>query len=169
MTSTPANVAIDNLNMNFDTSQIGLEYDLNQGSSANEFDITVNTDNQLGRRRRSARFGRMYSPYLQRVTEEQDFSEAPGAAHSRSRRGFFDSHEHILNNLPPNRTIYFDCVNAEEGACVQAKFTVFNFKTGDAPIRVSLNFSVDLNVIGKYYWCLFAEMQLNSLWTFVNL
>lgn len=151
-TSTPSNVAIDNLNMHFDASQIGLEYDLNQGGSTNEFDIITHADNHIGRRKRSTRFGRMYNPYVQQVTEqEQDFSMAPTARHIRSRRGLFDSHEHILNNLPPNRTIHFDCVNAEEGACVQAKFTVFNFKTGNVPIFLTFNFSIDLNIIGEYF------------------
>lgn len=156
-TSTPSPIALENFNgMHFDASRIGLEYDLGGGQTGNEYDANANgAGDQLNlgrRRRRSARFGRMYSPYLQRVNDDvadEEYTEAAITRHNRQRRGLFDSHEHILNNLPPNRTIFFDCVNAVEGACVQAKFTVFNFKPGNMPILVSFNFSIDLNVIGK--------------------
>lgn len=138
--------------MGFDASRIGLEYDLGGGAAGatNDFDLASSGDSHLRRRRRSAtRFGRMYNPYLQqRIFEDEAYSEAP-LSHSRQRRGLFDSHEHILNNLPPNRTIHFDCVNADEGACVQSKFTVYNFRPSNVPILVSFNFSVDLNVIGE--------------------
>lgn len=157
--TTPPVIATDNFNgMQFDASRIGLEYDLSGGGqSGNEYDINGNggaDQIHLRRRRRAARFGRMYSPYLQRITGDDDdaeeqYTDAAITRHNRHRRGLFDSHEHILNNLPPNRTIFFDCVNAVEGACVQAKFTVFNFKTGNMPILVSFNFSIDLNVIGE--------------------
>lgn len=150
--TTPPNIALDNYNgMNFDASRIGLEYDLSgsNGAATNEFDLTSNTEQLRRRRRSTSRLGRLYNPYLQQLIDDHnDYSEAP---HRRTRRGLFDSHEHILNNLPPNRTIHFDCVNAEEGACVQAKFTVYNFKPSNVPVLVSFNFSIDLNVIGEFF------------------
>lgn len=171
ITSTPtSNIALDNYNgMQFDASRIGLEYDLsgNGGADvANEFDLTASVDHQSGKRRRrrsTSRLGRMYNPYAQQLyANEFTYPDMALQSHSRKRRGLFDSHEHILNNLPLNRTIYFDCVNAEEGACVQAKFTVYNFEPGNVPILISFNFSIDLNVIGKWIWIfILLDLQLD--------
>lgn len=155
ISSTPSNIALESYNgVKFDASRIGLEYDIN-GNGAPDYD-TLNNNDQLGvgRRRRSiqdkqnARNGRRYNAYLQRIIEGDDFTDAL-SGHVIRKRALFDSHEHVLNNLPLNRTIFFDCTNAEEGTCVQAKFTVYNFRTGNSPILISFNFSIDLNDIGK--------------------
>lgn len=55
----------------------------------------------------------------------------------------------ILSSLPPNRTIIFDCYDSEANLCVQAKFSVNNFKVGNIPIQIQLNFSIDLKKIDK--------------------
>lgn len=52
-------------------------------------------------------------------------------------------------NLPSSRTIYFDCQKSEQEQCLLAKLTVLNFKSGNLPILVSLNFTIDLRKIGE--------------------
>lgn len=56
----------------------------------------------------------------------------------------------FLPNLPLNRTIYFNCQNAEPGHCLQAKATLHNIKAKSSPITISLNFTIDLRKVGKF-------------------
>lgn len=147
-TSLTSNIAVDNFNgMQFDASKIGLEYDLNSGdpSSGSGYEsIGDNTDSLgVGRRRRRS-MNRYYSSYLQRIVDSQDEIGA-----SRHRRDIFNANDRLLANLPFNRTIYFDCQNAEQELCLQAKFTVLNFNAGNTPILISLNFTIDLKKVGK--------------------
>lgn len=152
-TTSSSNIAIDNYNgMQFDTSRIGLEYDLNGGNdAANTIDSIVGN-----RRKRSLEAnGRYrYNQYLNKVVEYNEFDNFGSLAlnsidHNRYRRNILTPNDGLLNNLPVNRTIYFDCQNTEQELCLQAKFTVFNFKADNSAISISLNFSIDLNKIGE--------------------
>lgn len=153
-TTTPgSNVAIDNFNgMQFDTSRIGLEYDLSGGHDASNTIDSIVGD----RRKRSveANVRRRYSHYLQKVIDDNEFDSFGSLAlnsmsNNRYRRDVLTPNDRLLNNLPVNRTIYFDCQNAEQELCIVAKFTVLNFKASDLPISISLNFSIDLSKIGE--------------------
>lgn len=136
--------------MQFDASQIGLEYDLSGGHDAGH---TVD-GGERRKRAIEANFRRHYNPYLQQVLNynemEDPFSfSLDSNIHERYRRDVSTSNDRLLKNLPINRTIYFDCQNAEEELCLQAKFTVLNFKADKTPIFISLNFSIDLSKVGK--------------------
>lgn len=137
----------DNFNgMQFDTSRIGLEYDMNGNDNGDS----------VKRRRRSIATdtaNRRYSPYMQRILEEDDFGETTVAVENfslnRLRREVATNKDAAINNLPVNRTMFFNCLNPYEEHCFQARITVLNFKAGNVPIMISLNFSIDLNKIGK--------------------
>lgn len=150
-TSSTVNVPIEDYNgMQFDASKIGLEYDFSGGSP--------NSGDGLGeRKRRSAELsnvrGAHYNPYLMKVVQANQMDDEiawDAATPYRNKRDLFNTNDPLLTNLPFNRTIYFDCQNAEQEQCLQAKFTVLNFKTGNAPILISLNFTIDLNKIGEF-------------------
>lgn len=108
-----------------------------------------NPENDISRRRRreletsiaqgSVHY-RNYNKYTQTVQEYE--------AISRRRFDLFKD-DSILSNLPVNRTILFDCNDAEAGLCVQARFSVNNFRTGNTPIFITLNFTVDLYRVGE--------------------
>lgn len=150
--STSNTPAIDYNGMQFDTSQLGLEYDLNGGQ--------VSTDempeNLAGRRRRSIEYesDSYFNPYLQRVIKTDQTGNTfiwngIDSMSSRQKRDTLNSNDHILANLPVNRTIFSDCHNTEQELCLQGKFTVTNFKANDFPILMTLNFTIDLKKIEK--------------------
>lgn len=152
--------------MSYDTAHVGMEYDLNAGSIHGRFckfynycsfnkkssykkDLS-NPENDIGRRRRreieatlaqSSVNYRNYNKYTQTVMEYQ--------AISRRRLDLFKD-DSILSNLPVNRTILFDCYDAEAGLCIKARFSVNNFRTGNTPIYITLNFTVDLSRVGEF-------------------
>lgn len=132
--------------MAFEQTKVGMDYD-HAGSMHIDMN-PINFDDPSGRRRRrrdAENAGRVtyrnYNRYTQRVTED---------VHQISRRSAYSVKDVILANLPINRTIMFDCDIAEEGQCVAARFSVHNFRVGNIPIIVALNFTVDLSKIGNY-------------------
>lgn len=139
-------VAQDNFNgMQFDASKIGLEYDL-----------TGIDNTERARRRRSIQSDsttRRYSPYMQRILESRDIEETTLALENfslgRMQRDAGVNKDAAINNLPINRTMFFNCQNPYEEHCFQARISVLNFRAGNAPIMISLNFSIDLNKIGE--------------------
>lgn len=53
----------------------------------------------------------------------------------------------FISSLNVNRTIFFDCSPMDEG-CFRGRFSVSNFKvTGNVPILVSVNFTLNLDAI----------------------
>lgn len=138
-TTTSSVTPVEDYNgMQFDASKIGLEYDLSGGNQNNEELIGE-------RKRRFAIFEDAYfSPYLQKVIH----MEPP--LDGRYKRDIFNTRDRLLSNLPPNRTIYFDCKDAEQELCLQGKFTIPNFKM-NTPILITLNFTVDMKKIGKFF------------------
>lgn len=97
------------------------------------------------RRRRNAHKYEESTRFYNRFTR----SILDGGIHDINRRSISNHDDIILTSLPPNRTIIFDCYDSEASLCVQAKFSVNNFKVGNAPILIQLNFSIDLNKIDK--------------------
>lgn len=141
--STENMIAVDNMNMHsdFDTSKLGYDYEFNSGRQE---------DPQLGhsnhRRRRSLRDNdedenifRVYNQFTGSIDEyHSSYSIAT------------DKEDQTLKNLPRNRTIYFDCSTSElTDECIEAQFTIHNFRPGSEPISINLNFSIDLSRVGK--------------------
>lgn len=132
--------APDNMNTNFDATKLGFDYEFNSGRQ---------DDQQLGqpshRRRRSIwedegdNVFRVYNQYTGSIDE-----------YHSSYKINADKEDQTLKNLPKNRTIHFDCSTAEEtDECVEAQFTIHNFRPGSEPISINLNFSIDLSKIGE--------------------
>lgn len=141
-TSASSITPIEDYNgMQFDASKIGLEYDLNGGNP--------NVEELSGRRkRRSASIGDnvYYNHYLQKVVETNKYQYSfPG----RYKRDIFSSKDHVLANLPVNRTKYFDCQDQAKDQCLQGKIIVSNFRVTDAVISITLNFTIDMDKVGK--------------------
>lgn len=146
------NVPVTDYNgMQFDTSRIGLDYNLN----GDETEATA-TDGQRRRRRRAFDTDAndaYYNLYTQSVIQPNQmdrFSMSEMATtSSRQKRDIFNTDDKVLANLPANRTIYFDCQNEEREMCLVGKFTVPEFGTDNSPIMVTLNFTINLDRLGK--------------------
>lgn len=141
--------------MQFDTSRIGLEYDLN-GNNGEESNTNPG---DRRRRRRSAYFesdssDAYFNVYTQNIVEPDEintFAWNDGTTFDRRlKRDIFTTDDKILANLPANRTIYFDCQNEEQEMCLVGKFTVSDFVMDNSPIMVTLNFSINLNRLSKF-------------------
>lgn len=136
----PNVIVVDNMNTNFDSSKLGFDYDFNSGHQAGEQQLS-------NRRRRSVwqdeddNIYRVYNQYTGGIDEYQS-----------AYRVATDKQDQTLKNLPKNRTIFFDCSTSEENdECVEAQFTIHNFRPGSEPISINLNLSLDLSKIGKFY------------------
>lgn len=141
-TSASSIIPIENYNgMQFDASKMGLESDLNGGNP--------NVEELSGiRKRRSAPIGDevYYNRYLQKVVNTNKYQYSfPG----RYKRDIFSSKDHVLANLPINRTTYFDCQDPAQDQCLQGKFIVQNLRVTDAVIAITLNFTIDMDNVGK--------------------
>lgn len=136
----PNVIVVDNMNTNFDSSKLGFDYDFNSGHQAGE--------QQLSHRRRRSIWQdendnvyRVYNQYTGGIDEYQ-------AAY----RVATDKQDQTLKNLPKNRTIFFDCSTSEENdECVEAQFTIHNFRPGSEPISINLNLSLDLSKIDEIF------------------
>lgn len=148
------NIPVEDYNgMQFDASKIGLEYDFSGGQSSSDASVG---DFVGDRRRRAVEKMRnaYFNPYSQRVIEMDQMASSIAwdridSVDNRHKRDIFSTNDRILANLPPNRTIYFDCKNAEQELCLQGKFTVPNIKADDLPILITLNFTIDLKKVAK--------------------
>lgn len=146
-TTTSAAPVEDYNGMQFDASRIGLEYDLSGGNQ--------NADTMMGERRRRSVLADQdayFNPYLQKVIRSDGIDssfawESENQLDGRYKRDIFNSNDRLLANLPTNRTIYFDCKNAEQDLCLVGKFTITNFKADNSPILITLNFTVNLGKV----------------------
>lgn len=80
-------------------------------------------------------------------TEFKDFDHK----HTESFEMRVNKEDSTLKNLPKNRTIYQDCTPKDMDECIEAQFTIRNFRPGDDPVALTLNFSLDLKNLGKSY------------------
>lgn len=153
-TST-SNAPIEDYNgMQFDASKIGLEYDFSGGQLNNGEISNIDTIGDRKRRSLEQRSTAYFNPYLQKVVDSDELGRSLAYSEmnsmgNRYRRDLFTSNDHILANLPVNRTIYFDCMNSEDELCLQGKFTVPNLKADDLPVMITLNFTIDLKKVAK--------------------
>lgn len=75
--------------------------------------------------------------------------------HHVSRRSVKEENV-VLNNLPVDRSFILECLSNNVEHCVQGRFSVHNFQTGNAPILISLNITVELN---KLSWSNFISIS----------
>lgn len=157
--STVNVIAVDNMNMNFDSSKLGYDYDFNSNRQE-EQDLAHGNH----RRRRSIwqnngddeNIFRVYNQYTGGIDE-----------YHSSYRVSSDKEDQTLKNLPKNRTIYLDCLTSEEmDECIEAQFTIHNFRPGSEPININLNFSIDLAKVGTFK---VGRIKLTLKITFNNL
>lgn len=137
---------VDYNGMQYDASQVGLEYEFGAGPPP--------TDDTRKRRSLEHESSTYFNPYLQRIVKNDDMGSTfiwneIDSMTSRHKRDTLNSNDHILANLPANRTIFSDCHNSEQELCLQGKFTVANFRANEFPILITLNFTVDLKKIEK--------------------
>lgn len=150
--STSNTPVVDYNGMQYDSSKLGLEYDLNGGQASTD----EMPSNLFARRRRALEYesNSYFNPYLQRVIANDEMGSTFAwndidSTASRRKRDTLNSNDHILANLPANRTIFSDCQNSEQELCLQGKFTVTNFKANDFPVLITLNFTINLKKIEK--------------------
>lgn len=143
----------DNMNLHntFDASKLGFDYDFNSVKT-HEYDTLGQSHH---RRRRSPwqndkdidneyddnddNIYKVYNQYTGSIDE-----------YTSSYRVSVDREDPILMNLPKNRTIFLDCSQPEDiNECIEAQFTVHNFRPGSEPITISMNFTIDLRKFGK--------------------
>lgn len=113
----------------------------------------MNPEYEISRKRRNINY-RNYNRYTQTISNPQYSS-------SRARRSVLN-HDPFLDNLPINRTFVFDCYDAAAELCIQARFSVNNFKVGNTPILVSFNFTIDLATVGKLNTFFFIKIVYYS-------
>ena len=133
---------VDNMNdMGYDTSKVGFDYDFSAGRG---HEASLNEDSFSHRRRRSLYSDDENVKKFNKYTNSVDDYEA-------SYRLLPNQDEQTVNNLPPNRTIFFDCTDHETTSCVQAQFTIYNFRPGNTPINIKLEFPLDLQKIDDIF------------------
>lgn len=136
-------VIAENMNdMGYDSSKLGFDYDFSSGKGHDS--SFNNEDYNHHRRRRSLESDvesvKKYNQYTNSVDDyEASYKLLP------------NQDDHTLNNLPPNRTIYFDCTDHETNSCIEAQFTVHNFRPGNTPITIRLDFQLDLKKIDDIF------------------
>lgn len=67
----------------------------------------------------------------------------------RSETDIFSSKDELLADVPVNRITYLDCKYLDPDQCVRGKFIETNFKSADAVISITLNFTIDMETVGK--------------------
>ncbi|KAG4071617.1 hypothetical protein HA402_011771 [Bradysia odoriphaga] len=137
----PVAVPSDNMNgNNYDTSKVGMEYDLSGGMSSPD---QLLQEEYRRRRRRNANLkpNRFYNRYTQSVMEEYQYD-----AKSRSRRSMSFKDDNLLTGISLNRATIFDCYDDSEAICVDAKLVVSNFVSGNKPVQLNIKFDLDLSV-----------------------
>ncbi|XP_055623803.1 integrin alpha-PS3-like [Toxorhynchites rutilus septentrionalis] len=94
------------------------------------------------RRRRSteAFSERHYNRYTNEVIE-----------HSRSRRSLTTVNPAILTGLPANRTLLFHCGQEVRIDCAEVSVQVANFKPGNIPIVMNMQFELDLDQVARSF------------------
>jgi hypothetical protein len=145
--SSPAVVELDNLQNNgFLPSKFGMDYEFGVSNKHDENNDFINQHNTHRRRRRS-------------MLENDDndnifrvFNSYDGTIHEYhpAYRIEANKDDTTLKNLPKNRTILFDCHDDEIADCVEAQFTIHNFRPGNEPISINLNFTLNLAQFGKF-------------------
>jgi len=143
----------DNMNLqnNFDSSKLGFDYDFNSAKT-HEYDTLGQSHH---RRRRSLWQNDKDDTDDYEVNDDKTFrvyNQYTGSIdeYTSSYRVSVDKEDPILMNLPRNRTIFIDCSQPEDmNECIEAQFTVHNFRPGSEPITISMNFTIDLRKFGK--------------------
>lgn len=143
--STPAVIG-DNILLGYQPSKNGMDYEFGVSNKQDFNDDFVNNHNMHRRRRSAWEQDNKFDNHVFRV-----FNSYTGAIdeYHASYRIDANKDDVTLKNLPKNRTILLDCHDDEMGDCVEAQFTIHNFRPGNEPISINMNFSLNLAQFGK--------------------
>lgn len=134
-------IALDNMNLNFDSAKLGYDYDFNAPKSDDSLAQLTHRKRRNAWQSDDETIYRVYNKYTGSIDE-----------YHSSYRVTSDKEDQTLKNLPKNRTIYFDCSQSEEmDECAEAQFTIHNFRPGSEPVSINLNFTIDLFEIDKHF------------------
>ncbi len=146
--STPR--ILDNMNSNdFDSSKLGFDYDINAPKDGDA--ININPISQHRRRRSFFDDSNIEDSIFRKFNAYTNSLEE----YEASVRTLPNQNDQVLRNLPGNRTIFLNCLDPIANECVEAQFTVYNFKPGNTPIQVTVDFSMDLRRVDR----LFSDKQ----------
>jgi hypothetical protein len=144
--SSPAVIELDNIQKGFFPSKFGMDYEFGVSSKHGENNEFINQQNTHRRRRSllendedNGNIFRVFNSYNGKIEEYQP-----------SYRIEANKDDTTLKNLPRNRTILFDCHDAEKSDCFEAQFMIQNFRPGNEPILINLNFTLNLAQFGKF-------------------
>lgn len=101
---------------------------------------------ELSRRKRESMSMNDDVQYDQGVVEARS---SQFSLHRRNKRDIFSFKDELLADLPVNRTTYFDSKNLKRDQCLIGRLIVTNFQLTDAVISIVLNFTIDMDAVGK--------------------
>lgn len=118
-------------------------------STTNEMNLAKNLIGIRSRRSLENFQNSYFNAYLQRVIERNPRDSSASTDQIDDSLDPFSVNDRILSNLPSNRTIYFDCKESNQEHCLVGRFRVFNFKASNAPLLLTLNFTIDMTKMAK--------------------
>lgn len=108
-------------------------------SSSSHQDSMTDSNSFSTRRRRSIES--QYNHYTNQLSR-----------HSRVRRSLATVNPAILTGLPENRTLFFHCdQEAVQIECADVSVQVANFKPGNIPIVINMQFELDLDLVAESF------------------
>lgn len=108
-------------------------------SSSSHQDSMTDSNSFSTRRRRSIES--QYNHYTNQLSQ-----------HSRVRRSLATVNPAILTGLPENRTLFFHCdQEAVQIECADVSVQVANFKPGNIPIVINMQFELDLDLVAESF------------------
>lgn len=118
-------------------------------SAMNEANLAKNLIGIRSRRSLENFQNAYFNAYTQRVIDRNPRDSSATMDQSDDSLDPFSANDRILSNLPSNRTIYFDCKESNREHCLIGRFRVFNFKANNAPLLLTLNFTIDMTKMAK--------------------
>lgn len=118
-------------------------------STINEMNLAKNSIGIRSRRSLENFQNSYFNSYLQKVIERNPRDSSAKTDQIDDSLDLFSVNDRILSNLPSNRTIYFDCNESNQEHCLVGRFRMFNFKANNAPLLLTLNFSIDMTKMAK--------------------
>lgn len=145
--STSAIIELNNIHQKENPYQPGYDYEFSIPDEGNNNYEDTNINNHFRKRRSlwqnddgdiDEKIFRVFNSYTGAIDE-----------YHSSYKIETNKDDETLKNLPKNRTIFFDCIDDELNECIEAQFTIHNFRPGSEPISINMNFSLDLAKIGE--------------------
>lgn len=158
VTSERQNI-VDINSVSVKSSYNGQNYEIDWIQNGNQPDESSIEGTIVNRDRRSLEDSRhiYFNPYLQRLIESDGVNSIEGSTttwnnmlvNDQTEKDTFDFNKRLLSYLPSNRTTYFECKKSEPKFCLSGRLRVTNLKTSNAPLLITLNFTVDLNNVAE--------------------